>query len=177
MLKTHTCGELNLSNVGQHVTLAGWVNRRRDHGGLIFIDVRDRFGLTQITVDAEGAAHEISIEVVGAASESDALTVGREIARSNLFKCAIFGGDPNWGRVLSAIGVTHATFDPDALDVSFNGIQICRAGGIGEPRELVDLRDREVSVVVDLHAGDRRATIWTTDLTYDYVRENAEYST
>ncbi|HSO69939.1 MAG TPA: bifunctional glutamate N-acetyltransferase/amino-acid acetyltransferase ArgJ [Arachnia sp.] len=131
----------------------------------------------QLIADAEGAAHEIAIEVVGAASERDGVTVGREIARSNLFKCAIFGGDPNWGRVLSAIGVTDAAFDPDALDVSFNGVMVCRAGQIGDDRSLVDLSGRQVHVRVDLHAGRDTATILTNDLTYDYVRENAEYST
>ncbi|QXT63886.1 bifunctional glutamate N-acetyltransferase/amino-acid acetyltransferase ArgJ [Tessaracoccus palaemonis] len=130
-----------------------------------------------LIADAEGAAHEIAIEVTGAASERDAELVGREIARSNLFKCAIFGGDPNWGRVLSAIGVTDAAFDADDLDVSFNGVMVCRAGQIGEPRDLVDLSGRHVRVTVDLHAGDRSATILTNDLTYDYVKENAEYST
>lgn len=130
----------------------------------------------QLIADAEGAAHEISIEVVGAATERDAEVVGHEIARSNLFKCAVFGNDPNWGRVLSAIGVTDAAFDPDQLDVSFNGVMVCRAGGIGEPRELVDLGGREVHVLVDLHAGVESATVLTNDLTYDYVRENAEYS-
>jgi len=131
----------------------------------------------QLIADAEGAAHEIAIEVTGAASERDAEVVGREIARSNLFKCAIFGGDPNWGRVLSAIGVTDAAFDADELDVSINGVMVCRAGQIGEPRDLVDLSGRHVRVTVDLHAGDRSATILTNDLTYDYVKENAEYST
>ncbi len=131
----------------------------------------------QLIADAEGAAHEIAIEVTGAASERDAEVVGREIARSNLFKCAIFGGDPNWGRVLSAIGVTDAAFDAHELDVSFNGVMVCRAGQIGEPRDLVDLSGRHVRVTVDLHAGDRSATILTNDLTYDYVKENAEYST
>lgn len=131
----------------------------------------------QLIADAEGAHHEIAIEVVGAASEEDAELVGREVARSNLFKCAIFGQDPNWGRVLSAIGVTAAEFDPDLIDVSFNGVQVCRAGQIGEDRSLVDLSGRHVHVLVDLHAGERRATILTNDLTYDYVRENAEYST
>lgn len=130
----------------------------------------------QLIADAEGASHEIAIEVVGAASERDAEIVGHEIARSNLFKCAVFGNDPNWGRVLSAIGVTDAEFDPDALDVSFNGVQVCRAGGIGEPREQVDLSGRHVHVLVDLHAGDNAATVITNDLTYDYVKENAEYS-
>ncbi len=129
-----------------------------------------------LIADAEGAHHEIAIEVVGAASVSDAETVGHAVARSNLFKCAIFGADPNWGRVLASIGVTDAVFEPDRLDVSFNGIQVCRAGGIGEPRELVDLSGREVHVLIDLHAGVETATILTTDLTYDYVKENAEYS-
>lgn len=131
----------------------------------------------QLIADAEGAHHEIAIEVTGAATEDDAVTVGREIARSNLFKCAIFGGDPNWGRVLSAIGVTGAAFEPDRLDVSFNGIMVCRDGQIGEDRSLVDLSGRHVTVTVDLHAGDASATILTNDLTYDYVKENAEYST
>ncbi len=130
----------------------------------------------QLIADAEGANHEISIEVVGAAHEEDAELVGREIARSNLFKCAVFGHDPNWGRVLSAIGVTEADFDPEMLDVSFNGVTVCRGGQIGEDRSLVDLSGRHVHVLVDLHAGDHTATILTNDLTYDYVKENAEYS-
>lgn len=131
---------------------------------------------TQLIADAEGAHHEISIEVVGAAYEEDAELVGREIARSNLFKCAVFGNDPNWGRALSAIGVTDADFDPDMIDVSFNGIAVCRGGQIGEDRALVDLTGRQVHVLVDLHAGDHTATILTNDLTYDYVKENAEYA-
>ncbi len=131
----------------------------------------------QLIDDAEGASHVIAIEVVGAASERDAEVVGREIARSNLFKCAIFGNDPNWGRVLSAIGVTDAAFDADDLDVSFNGVMVCRGGMIGDDRDLVDLSGREVHVLVDLHAGTDTATILTNDLTYDYVKENAEYST
>lgn len=130
----------------------------------------------QLIADAEGARHEITIEVVGAAGVSDAETVGREVARSNLFKCAVFGADPNWGRVLSAIGVTDAVFDPDRIDVSFNGVQVCRGGQIGEDRSLVDLSGRQVHVLIDLNAGDASATILTTDLTYDYVKENAEYS-
>ena len=131
----------------------------------------------QLIADAEGASHEIAIEVTGAASERDAVVVGREIARSNLFKCAIFGNDPNWGRVLSAIGVTDAAFHPDELDVSFNGVMLCRGGQIGEDRSKVDLSQRYVRVTVDLHAGQDSATILTNDLTYDYVKENAEYST
>ncbi|MDO5712247.1 MAG: bifunctional ornithine acetyltransferase/N-acetylglutamate synthase, partial [Micrococcales bacterium] len=127
--------------------------------------------------DAEGAKHDITIEVVGAASEDDALTVGRAIARNNLFKCAVFGGDPNWGRILSAVGTTDAAFEPSRLDVAFNGVQVCRAMGVGDDRSGVDLSDRAVHVLVDLHAGDSRATVWTNDLTHDYVHENSAYST
>jgi glutamate N-acetyltransferase/amino-acid N-acetyltransferase len=131
----------------------------------------------QLVADAEGAAHEVAVEVVGAASEDDAVDVARAVARSNLFKTAVFGRDPNWGRVLAAVGTTSAAFDPTALDVSFNGVQVCRAGGIGEPRELVDLSPRTVRVLVDLHAGPASATVWTNDLTHDYVHENSAYST
>ena len=131
----------------------------------------------QLLRDAEGAHHDIWITVSSAATEEDAVTVGRTIARNNLFKCAVFGEDPNWGRVLAAIGTTTATFEPDRLDVSFNGTQVCRGGAIGDSRDLVDLSGREVRVDVDLHAGPAEATICTNDLTYDYVRENAEYST
>lgn len=126
--------------------------------------------------DAEGASHDIAVRVVNAATEVDALEVGRSITASNLFKCAIFGNDPNWGRVLSALGTTGAAFEPDGVDVSFNGVMVCRGGAIGEPRELVDLHPRQVDVLVDLHAGNVEATVWTNDLTYDYVKENAEYS-
>ena len=131
----------------------------------------------QLIADAEGAAHDIEIEVRSAASVPDALEVARAIARNNLFKCAVFGGDPNWGRVLAAVGTTAAVFEPASLDVSINGVQVCRAGGVGEDRSLVDLGGREVHVVVDLHAGDRTATVWTNDLTHDYVHENSAYST
>ncbi|HET8915073.1 MAG TPA: bifunctional glutamate N-acetyltransferase/amino-acid acetyltransferase ArgJ [Propionibacteriaceae bacterium] len=131
----------------------------------------------QLLADAEGAAHNIAIEVRHAASEEDAVQVGRAIARNNLFKCAIFGQDPNWGRVLAAIGTTSAGFEPDRIDVAFNGVQVCRDGSIGDPRELVDLSRHDVQVEVDLHNGRHSATIWTNDLTYDYVKENAEYST
>jgi glutamate N-acetyltransferase/amino-acid N-acetyltransferase len=131
----------------------------------------------QLVADAEGAHHDIAVEVRGAASVGDALEVGRSVARNNLFKCAVFGADPNWGRVLAAVGTTAADFDPDALDVSMNGVQVCRAGGVGEDRALVDLSGREVHVLVDLHAGDETATVWTNDLTHDYVHENSAYST
>jgi glutamate N-acetyltransferase/amino-acid N-acetyltransferase len=131
----------------------------------------------QLVADAEGAAHTIAIEVQHAASEQDAVQVGRAIARSNLFKCAVFGQDPNWGRVLAAIGTTAADFEPDRIDVAFNGVQVCRDGSIGEPRELVDLSGHDVHVEVNLRNGPHSAAIWTNDLTYDYVKENAEYST
>ena len=131
----------------------------------------------QLLADAEGAAHTIAIEVRHAASEEDAVQVGRAIARSNLFKCAVFGQDPNWGRVLAAIGTTSAAFEPDRIDVAFNGVQVCRDGSIGDPRELVDLSGHDVHVEIDLDNGRHSATVWTNDLTYDYVKENAEYST
>ena len=131
----------------------------------------------QLIADAEGARHDIAIEICSAESVSDALEVARAIARNNLFKCAVFGGDPNWGRILAAVGTTHAAFEPAALDVSINGVRVCRAGGVGEDRSLVDLSSREVYVLVDLHAGAHTATIWTNDLTHDYVHENSAYST
>jgi glutamate N-acetyltransferase/amino-acid N-acetyltransferase len=131
----------------------------------------------QLIADAEGAAHDIAIEVRSAASVDDALEVARAVARNNLFKCAVFGNDPNWGRVLAAVGTTRAAFDPATLDVTMNGVQVCRAGGVGDDRALVDLTGREVHVVVDLHAGPESATVWTNDLTHDYVHENSAYST
>jgi glutamate N-acetyltransferase/amino-acid N-acetyltransferase len=131
----------------------------------------------QLWADAEGAHHQIEIEVVHAAAERDALAVARAVARSNLFKCAIFGGDPNWGRVLAAVGTTDAVFDPAAVDVAINGVVVCRNGSIGEPREAVDLTGRHVRVAIDLQAGAVAATILTTDLTHDYVHENSAYST
>ena len=131
----------------------------------------------QLVADAEGATKDVAIEVVGAATEADAVEVGRAVARSNLLKCAFFGNDPNWGRVLAAVGTTSAAFEPDALDVAINGVQVCRAGGAGEPRELVDLSGRDIAVLVDLHAGPATATIWTNDLSLAYVHENSAYST
>ncbi len=130
----------------------------------------------QLIRDAEGAAKDIKVEVVGAATEEDAVEVGRSIARNNLLKCAIHGEDPNWGRVLSAIGTTKAAFEPDRLNVAINGVWVCKNGGVGEDRELVDMRYREVHIVADLSAGEETATIWTNDLTADYVHENSAYS-
>jgi glutamate N-acetyltransferase/amino-acid N-acetyltransferase len=131
---------------------------------------------TQLQGDAEGASHDITIEVTGAASEADAVEVGRSVARNNLFKAAIFGNDPNWGRVLAAIGTTDAAFDPYDVDVSMNGVRVCTQGGPDRPREEVDLTPRATHVGIDLKAGDARATIWTNDLTHDYVHENSAYS-
>jgi glutamate N-acetyltransferase/amino-acid N-acetyltransferase len=131
----------------------------------------------QLVADAEGATKLIDVEVVNAADEAQAETVGRAVARSALFKTAMFGQDPNWGRVLAAVGTTDAEFDPLHVDVAINGIQVCRDSGVGEPRDLVDLSGRQVRVVVDLHAGSACACITTTDLTHDYVHENSAYST
>jgi glutamate N-acetyltransferase / amino-acid N-acetyltransferase len=131
----------------------------------------------QLLADAEGAAHTIAIQVEHAASEEDAVQVARAVARSNLFKCAVFGQDPNWGRVLAAIGTTSADFEPERIDVAFNGVQVCRDGSIGDPRDLVDLSGHDVRVEVNLRNGPHSATVWTNDLSYDYVKENAEYPT
>ncbi|MFJ2161833.1 bifunctional glutamate N-acetyltransferase/amino-acid acetyltransferase ArgJ [Streptomyces sp. NPDC087856] len=130
----------------------------------------------QLIRDAEGASKDIKVEVVNAASEDDAVEVGRSIARNNLLKCAIHGEDPNWGRVLSAIGTTKAAFEPDQLNVAINGVWVCKNGGVGEDRDKVDMRYREVHIVADLAAGSETATIWTNDLTVDYVHENSAYS-
>jgi glutamate N-acetyltransferase/amino-acid N-acetyltransferase len=130
----------------------------------------------QLQGDAEGASHDITIEVRSAASESEAVEVGRSVARNNLFKAAIFGNDPNWGRVLAAIGTTQAAFDPYDVDVWMNGVRVCTAGGPDAPREDVDLTPRATDLVIDLKAGDATATILTNDLTHDYVHENSAYS-
>ncbi|QIK73217.1 bifunctional glutamate N-acetyltransferase/amino-acid acetyltransferase ArgJ [Propioniciclava coleopterorum] len=130
----------------------------------------------QLLADAEGASHDIAVTVVNAATEDDALDVARAVTRSNLFKTAIFGNDPNWGRVLASAGTSRATFDPEQVSVSFNGVKVFDRGGLGEDRSLVDLTPREVVVEIDLAAGPEQATVWTNDLTYDYVKENAEYS-
>lgn len=129
----------------------------------------------QLLGDAEGSAHDITIAVQNAATEADALEVARSVARSNLFKCAVFGGDPNWGRVLSEVGTTKAAFNPGQVDVSFNGVMVFRQGAIGDDRSLVDLSGRDCTVLIDLHAGTEQAVVWTNDLTYRYVEINAEY--
>ena len=131
----------------------------------------------QLQRDAEGASKFVTIEVVGAASETDAVTVGRSVARNNLLKCALAGSDPNWGRVLSAVGTTDAVFDPDRLNVAMNGVWVCRAGAPGDDRSKVDLKGTDITITVDLSAGPNSAIILTTDLTTAYVHENSAYST
>lgn len=130
----------------------------------------------QLQADAEGASHDITIEVRGAVTEDDAVEVGRSVARNNLFKAAIFGNDPNWGRVLAAIGTTRAPFDPYLVDVSMNGVRVCHAGRPDRPRDEVDLTPRATHVLIELHAGAATATILTNDLTHDYVHENSAYA-
>jgi glutamate N-acetyltransferase / amino-acid N-acetyltransferase len=131
----------------------------------------------QLVADAEGASKDVVIDVVGAADEDDAVQVGRAVARSNLLKCALHGNDPNWGRVLSAVGTTTAAFEADQLDVAINGVWVCRQGAAAADRSLVDMTARRVTITVDLHAGGSSATIHTTDLTAAYVHENSAYST
>ncbi|WP_235738740.1 bifunctional glutamate N-acetyltransferase/amino-acid acetyltransferase ArgJ [Nocardioides alcanivorans] len=130
----------------------------------------------QLLADAEGADHEIAISVRNAASEDEAVEVGRSVARSNLFKAAIFGKDPNWGRVLASIGTTQAAFDPADLDVAMNDVWVCRNSTPAEDPTLVSLEERSVTVTIDLKAGDAAATVWTNDLTHAYVHENSAYS-
>jgi glutamate N-acetyltransferase / amino-acid N-acetyltransferase len=130
----------------------------------------------QLLADAEGSTKDIAITVRGAASVADALTAGRACARNNLLKTALFGNDPNWGRVLAALGTTDAAFSADQVDVTINGVTVCRGGGIGDPREGVDLTGRAITIDVDLRAGTEQATIWTNDLSIAYVHENSAYS-
>lgn len=131
----------------------------------------------QLIGDAEGASKDIRIDVTGAATEQEAVQVARVISRNNLLKCALHGEDPNWGRVLAAIGTTDAAFDPDQLNVAINGVWVCKDGSVGESRDLVDMTGREVVITADLRAGEAAATVWTNDLTADYVHENSAYST
>ena len=130
----------------------------------------------QLLADAEGADHEIAITTVNAASEDEAVEVGRSVARSNLFKAAVFGCDPNWGRILASVGTTQAAFDPADLDVAINGVWVCRNSAPAEDPSTVDLKPRQVTVTIDLKAGPASATVWTNDLTHAYVHENSAYS-
>jgi glutamate N-acetyltransferase/amino-acid N-acetyltransferase len=130
----------------------------------------------QLLADAEGSTHDIAIEVINAASEDDAVMVGRSLARNNLFKAAVFGNDPNWGRILAAVGTTTAEFDPYDIDVSINGVSVSRKGEPDQSRELVDMTPRRVDILISLNAGKKAATVFTSDLTHAYVTENSEYS-
>jgi glutamate N-acetyltransferase/amino-acid N-acetyltransferase len=130
----------------------------------------------QLLSDAEGSSHDIAIEVVGALTEDDAVEVGKSVARNNLFKAAIYGNDPNWGRILAAVGVTKAAFDPYDIDVDINGVSVSRKGQPDQSRDLVDLTPRDVRIRIGLNAGSAEATVWTNDLTHEYVEENSAYS-
>ena len=130
----------------------------------------------QLLSDAEGSSHDIAIDVINAASEEDAVEVGRSVARNNLFKAAIYGNDPNWGRILAAVGVTKAAFDPYDIDVEINGVSVSRKGQPDQSRDLVDLTPRAVHIRISLNAGSAEATIYTNDLTHEYVTENSAYS-
>ena len=130
----------------------------------------------QLLTDAEGASHDIAIEVVNAVTEDEAVEVARSVARNNLFKAAIYGNDPNWGRILAAVGTTNAQFDPYDIDVFINGVRVSAKGQPDQPRNLVDLTPRAVNIRIDLHAGSETATVYTSDLTHAYVTENSEYS-
>jgi glutamate N-acetyltransferase/amino-acid N-acetyltransferase len=131
----------------------------------------------KLLADAEGSTKDVTIEVRSAATEDDAVEVARSVARNNLVKTALFGNDPNWGRILGAVGTTAAAFEPDQLDVAINGIWVCRGGAAAEDRSKVDLSGRAVHIVIDLGAGSETATVWTNDLSVAYVHENSAYST
>jgi glutamate N-acetyltransferase/amino-acid N-acetyltransferase len=127
--------------------------------------------------DAEGATKVITIDVINAISESDAVNVGRSIARNNLLKCAMFGEDPNWGRILAAVGTADATLNSDLIDVYLNGLQVCGNGAAMASSEKVNLKERSIQIRVDLKMGSDKATIFTNDLSTQYVHENSAYST
>lgn len=132
---------------------------------------------SQLIADAEGSTKTVAIKVINAATESDAVAVGRANARNNLLKCAIFGGDPNWGRILAATGTADAKFDPLNIDVKLNGIQVCKASSAAEDKNKVNFASRLVEIEINLNSGNCEATIWTNDLSHDYVHENSAYST
>ncbi|WP_231367372.1 bifunctional glutamate N-acetyltransferase/amino-acid acetyltransferase ArgJ [Schaalia sp. ZJ405] len=163
------------------ILLASGASGVRVDAGVFTESLRDACGALakQLIADAEGASHDIEIVVTNASDEKAGEAVARAVARSNLFKTAVFGNDPNWGRILSEVGtvpVDVAPYDPDHVNVSINGVMVCRGGGLGEPRELVDMTGRDVRIVIDLGAGNTEVTLWTNDLTHDYVHENSAYS-
>lgn len=132
----------------------------------------------QIIGDGEGASHDIRVKVIGATTEDAALACGRAVAASNLLKCAISGNDPNWGRIVSSLGTVPseiAPYDSNKVTVDVNGVRICENGGAGRDRSEVDMTPREVHIDIDLHAGNAEATVWTDDLTHEYVHINADY--
>ena len=131
----------------------------------------------QLIADAEGSTKSVAIKVINAASEKDAVEVGRACARNNLLKAAIFGGDPNWGRVLAAVGTADAQMDPLAIDVKLNGVQVCTNSAPDGDKTTVKFDARLVEIDIDLKVGKSTATIMTNDLTHDYVHENSAYST
>ena len=131
----------------------------------------------QLIADAEGSTKTVAIKVLNAASESDAVAVGRACARNNLLKAAIFGGDPNWGRVLAAAGTADAHLDPLVIDVKLNGVQVCTNSAPDADKSMVNFEARLVEIDIDLKVGSSTATIMTNDLTHDYVHENSAYST
>lgn len=131
----------------------------------------------QLIADAEGHSKIVSITTINALSESDAVAVGRACARNNLLKCALHGEDPNWGRILAAIGTTSATFDPYRIDVNLNGVQVCTDSSPGADRDLVDMSGEIIEIVIDLNMGSESATIMTNDLSAMYVHENSAYAT
>ena len=132
---------------------------------------------SQLIEDAEGSTKTVAITVNNAMSESDAVEVARACARNNLLKAAIFGGDPNWGRVLAAVGTADAHMDPLTIDVSLNGIQVCTNSAPDGDKSAVDFSNRLVEIVIDLKVGKASATVMTNDLSHDYVHENSAYST
>lgn len=131
----------------------------------------------QLIADAEGSTKTVAIKVLNASSEKDAVEVGRACARNNLLKAAIFGGDPNWGRVLAAVGTADASMDPLAIDVKLNGVQVCTNSSPDADKSSVNFEARLVEIEIDLKIGSASATIMTNDLTHDYVHENSAYST
>jgi glutamate N-acetyltransferase / amino-acid N-acetyltransferase len=130
----------------------------------------------QLIADAEGSTKTVAIKVVNAASEKDAVEVGRACARNNLLKAAIFGGDPNWGRVLAAVGTADAHLDPLTIDVKLNGVQVCTNSAPDADKSTVNFAARLVEIEIDLKVGTSTATIMTNDLSHDYVHENSAYS-
>lgn len=132
---------------------------------------------SQLIADAEGHSKIVSITTINAKSERDAVEIGRACARNNLLKCALHGEDPNWGRILAAIGTTNAVIDPQRIDVSLNGVWVCKSSAPGEARESVDMKGERIDILIDLHVGSATATILTNDLTAMYVHENSAYAT